>query len=401
MARVEKGLHLNRRGCWTFRIYLNKSKAGPRRQVTLPFGTSKEKANRIFAAEKAMAAGRAGKHVTRPFTFEELANPYQEDLETRGRARSTIEAVDSLFRVHLIPYFGKKPIEDIAAAEVEKWMAARVTHGEKPAAPATINLGWNHLKAFVRRAVALGWLEKNPWPVGAIKPRKTAGGRTDYFTRAEWDRFRRAVDLSPVKTEAYFRKVGGTPHAPTPREYRARVEKSIDVFTVQLYTASRSGEIIGMVWGDVDLAAGSIGIRMPKTGKTKTIPLMAEVRAPIERQSRGLPAAPVFTMPDGKPWTAGELYRTFRTLRRLAGLPARYTTHTLRHTAASWMAEAGLPDSAIRHALGHSSVAMTARYSHVNLDGLRVAFGALESIRDQQSATPQRPQQPYLAETKD
>jgi integrase len=400
MARVEKGLHLNSRGCWTFRIYQNKSKAGPRRQTTLPFGTSKEKANRIFAAEKAMAAGRAGRHVTRPFTFEELAAPYLEDLKTRGRARSTIEAVDALFRVHLIPYFGKKPIEDITAAEVEKWMSARVTRGERAAAPATINLGWNHLKAFVRRAVALGWLEKNPLPVGAIKPRKTAGGRTDYFTRAEWDLFRRALDLNPVRTEAYFRKVGGTPHAPTPREYRARVAKAIDLFTVQLYTASRSGEIIGMVWGDVDLVAGSIGIRMPKVGKTKTVPLASDARAAIERQPRGLPAAPVFTMPDGKPWTAGELYTAFRTLRRLAGLPPRYSTHTLRHTAASWMAEAGLPDSAIRHALGHSSVAMTARYSHVNLDGLRVAFGALERIRDHDSATTQDSERPYTTDSK-
>ena len=55
------------------------------------------------------------------------------------------------------------------------------------------------------------------------------------------------------------------------------------------------------------------------------------------------------------------------------------------------MIAAGQSLPAVRDALGHADVSQTARYAHLNLDGLRATFGALESVemsgRRPQSAT--------------
>ena len=368
------GLVPTKSGGWKFRVYIAGTKKGPRRQFTLPRGTPRAEALALLKAEQARAAGRAGKPILRKFTLAELAKPYQEDLRTRGAAESTLAGIEMFLRCHAIPEFGHRRIVDIKPAEIESWLARLVVDGLKPS---TVNLFWRMFRALVRRAVALGWLEKDPWPVGAVRPRPTDGGRTDFLTPEEFDRLMHAMD-DPIRWEAYARQVGRGPRPTSPAEYRARILSSLDVFRVQLGTASRPGEIVALTWADVDLQAGTVSIKMPKVRKAKLVPMTPDVRAAIERQPRGLPAARVFLRPDGKPWERGDLYYAFRALRRLAGLRASLTPHAIRHSAASWLVAAGQSLPAVRDALGHSDIAQTARYAHLNLDGLRATFGTLQ-----------------------
>jgi integrase len=51
--------------------------------------------------------------------------------------------------------------------------------------------------------------------------------------------------------------------------------------------------------------------------------------------------------------------------------------HDLRHTAASHMAMAGVDIMAIRQVLGHKTIQMTLRYSHLSPGHLRTAVAAL------------------------
>ena len=55
------------------------------------------------------------------------------------------------------------------------------------------------------------------------------------------------------------------------------------------------------------------------------------------------------------------------------GLPATVTPHTLRHSAATYLLAAGVPDRVVMEILGHSSLAMTSRYEHVLSDMLASA----------------------------
>ncbi len=60
--------------------------------------------------------------------------------------------------------------------------------------------------------------------------------------------------------------------------------------------------------------------------------------------------------------------------------PARksYFT-TLRHTFASWLAIRGTPILTIKELLGHQTLAMTERYSHLSPDHKRQAIEGIET----------------------
>jgi integrase len=65
-------------------------------------------------------------------------------------------------------------------------------------------------------------------------------------------------------------------------------------------------------------------------------------------------------------------------LREKAGVSCRL--HDLRHTAATKMAEAGIPESTMLSLMGHMSRAMLERYSHIRMAAKREAVESL-SVR--------------------
>jgi len=56
----------------------------------------------------------------------------------------------------------------------------------------------------------------------------------------------------------------------------------------------------------------------------------------------------------------------------------RAVFHTLRHTFASWLAIQGIPIYTIAKLMGHKSIAMSERYSHLSPDSQRTAVKGLE-----------------------
>ena len=62
-------------------------------------------------------------------------------------------------------------------------------------------------------------------------------------------------------------------------------------------------------------------------------------------------------------------------LRKRAGVQCRL--HDLRHTAATKMAEAGVPESTMLALMGHMSRAMMERYSHIRMAAKREAVEAM------------------------
>lgn len=82
------------------------------------------------------------------------------------------------------------------------------------------------------------------------------------------------------------------------------------------------------------------------------------------------------------PWTLREidLRYAFEDARKAAGVPqARF--HDLRHTYASWLIQGGAGLTAVRDLLGHSSLAVTSRYSHLAAGHLRDVVAALPRVQ--------------------
>ena len=77
-----------------------------------------------------------------------------------------------------------------------------------------------------------------------------------------------------------------------------------------------------------------------------------------------------------RPFTGNLLLQHLHRAQKKAGL-RRFGWHTLRHTFASHLAVNGIPIRVVQELLGHSTITMTMRYSHVAPGNLRAAVNTL------------------------
>jgi integrase/recombinase XerC len=139
----------------------------------------------------------------------------------------------------------------------------------------------------------------------------------------------------------------------------------------------RVGELSGLDVEDVDLREG--GVRVLGKGRkerivplgTKAIEALRTYLGPREG-SRGA----LFRNPRGGRLTVRSLHRIVQGRARTAGLPGRVTPHTLRHTFATHLLDAGADLRLIQELLGHARLATTQRYTHVSADRLAKVYDA-------------------------
>ena len=77
----------------------------------------------------------------------------------------------------------------------------------------------------------------------------------------------------------------------------------------------------------------------------------------------------------GRPVTS--LKTAWETVKTVAGVECRL--HDMRHTFCTKLGEEGVPESTMLDMMGHVSVAMLRRYSHIRAKARREAISALES----------------------
>ncbi len=86
-----------------------------------------------------------------------------------GLKRSTLMDYESCIRVHLVPFFGEHPIENIDLDQVEAFMAAKREEGK--AIKSVLNYTVV-LHAILAQGVRRGWCSRNP--VASVeKPRSS------------------------------------------------------------------------------------------------------------------------------------------------------------------------------------------------------------------------------------
>lgn len=145
-----------------------------------------------------------------------------------------------------------------------------------------------------------------------------------------------------------------------------------------LNTAARPGAILDLTWDRVSFDLGRIDFNPPGRARTRkgrsVVPMTPGAREALER------AYEARTTPYVIEW-AGEkvasVKKGFARACERAGIHG-VTPHTLRHTAATWMAESGVPMRQISLYLGHSSTDVTERvYAKHSPDYLKDAADAL------------------------
>ncbi len=368
-------MKLHRRNDKTYYARIRPSgRKGGRVQFTIGRVT-REEAVGIYRKKAAELAARYGKNDR--VTFSTLAALY---LEAEDRGQSERAAVERFGKA-----FGERRAMDLRAADWRTYSRARQKTDE--VSSATLKREFSVFRAILNHAAAEEVVDRNPIARGAIKFEKDVN-RLVYFTPEEWRALYSAFD-----DEARFRahvqavrrfgpKSGGgrRPDSEATGVYLASLRETMPVLRALLLTGSRLGEIVGLTWQDVDLAAGVVRIPQPKVDTAKQIPIGADLRALLLSLPKGVGAANVFRHRDGSPIATKTVQRAFALAKRFAGIRAELTPHSLRHTAASWMVMQGVPLFTVARALGHSDVRMTAKYAHLAPEHLRDAVEAVAAM---------------------
>ena len=134
----------------------------------------------------------------------------------------------------------------------------------------------------------------------------------------------------------------------------------------------RRGELLGLLWDNVDLERRSAFLPVTKNGESRGVPLSSRAVTVL----RGLPAAS-----NGRVF--GELTRlalrlslrlSFNRATRRAGITG-LRLHDLRHEATSRFFEKGLNVMEVASVTGHKTLQMLKRYTHLSVTDLATRLG--------------------------
>lgn len=301
-------------------------------------------------------------------TFEKLAEKYLKWSE-QNKSREGLDD-KSRYENHLKERFDLKRLDEISLLDLER-MKSEMTKEKK--SPKTIS----HCLALIRAMYnkAIDWnLYHGENPIKKKRPGEKKGIMPT--VRNSRDRF-----LSMDEAEILLLELKRNHQIK--KEYKELKDPKLhDMALISLHTGARAGEIFNLRGNDVDLQNELITLRDTKNTETRYAPMTKEVKAILKRRIPEDPNVYVFTDADGE--KIKEVSKSFDRIVDKIGLNAgvedrrkKVVFHTLRHTFASWLAIEGIPLYTIAKLMGHKSIAMSERYSHLSPDHKKGAVNAV------------------------
>lgn len=219
-------------------------------------------------------------------------------------------------------------------AEIRDRLALEKDAKGKTLSGATINRRITALSACLTVAAKeYGWLAKNP--ITNVTRMADSKGRERFLSDDERKALLASCEASSCDSLAPLVKLA-------------------------LATGARKGELVGLLWANVDLTRRVVRFMDTKNGESRTVPLAASAVEVLKAWKKGrVPAGPVF------PLSPNVLDKAWQLARDDAGLPD-FRFHDLRHSAASYLAMSGASLMDIAAILGHKTLAMVKRYSHLS-----------------------------------
>lgn len=284
-------------------------------------------------------------------SFANFVNVYREDRTPRLKESTTVMK-DNIIDTKLIPFFGKKSIQEITTRDVMQWQNEMLRYRDpktgKPYSKSYLKTIHNQLSAIFNHAVRHYKLKENPaMLVGNMGSEK--GIEMKFWTKEEYLRFAEEMMDEPT---AYY------------------------CFQVLYWCGIREGELLALTLEDVDFKNKTIRInktfqhikgrdiitdpKTPKSKRTIQIPdfLVIELQDYVNMIYDLNPKERLF------PVNKNYLYRMMKKGSETAGLQ-KIRVHDLRHSHVSLLIHLGYSAVAIADRVGHESVDITYRYSHM------------------------------------
>jgi len=273
-----------------------------------------------------------------------------------------------------VPIIGRVHLAKLSPLDVQRLYADRLAAG---LSPTTVNLIHCVLHRALKQAVRWGLLTRNV--TEAVDPPREA--TPEYST---WNKEQAAAFLAVADQH----------------EWAA-------LWRLALLTGMRRGEMLGLQWGDVDLAKRTISVQRTQSrashggfefGQPKTkhgrrqiaLPQsvvgslkahrLKQVEARLKVGEAYTDLGMVFADVLGRPLHPNTVSYQFHSLVRKARLP-RLRIHDLRHTSETLMLANNVHPKIVSERLGHANIGITLdRYSHVTAQMQQEAAAQLEAL---------------------
>jgi integrase len=280
---------------------------------------------------------------TPDMTFHTLYILYMKDLSTRVKQNS-VNGKEYVFRLHILPFFGKKPINTITPANIRSWQNTRIEEGYSDS---YLHRMHNMLVAIFNYAVTYYNLPENPCRKAGGMGKKTVV--VNFWTKKEYECF-----LSTVRSK------------------QAHI-----TFQVLYYSGIRFGELLALTPKDIDFESNVISITK-SLQRLKREDIVASPKTPKSIRDITMPA---YVMKELKHYMdtlyeVGESDRIFPFTKSFIGGAMRrgckesrvklIRIHDIRHSHASLLIELGFLPLLIAERLGHEKVETTlSTYAHL------------------------------------
>ena len=288
------------------------------------------KANRYFGAAK--------RH-----TVTELIGKYEAEAVPALKSSRDVKTRLGYWKEKI----GHLLLSDLSTSTIKKYkdelkLTPKVRGGGERSG-ADVNRAMAALSSALTYAVKeLEWLEDNP--MKRVRKFSETRGRVRYLSEAELPQLLKACRESTN-------------------------EHLLLAVLLALSTGGRLSEIMGLQWTEIDLKQKTALLLDTKNGERRALPIVGDALALLKKRSK------VRKIDDARLFPAGPRAKTKDAVADLrapweAALKAAkiedFHWHDLRHTCASYMAMSGVSQVEMAKLLGHKTLAMTMRYSHLS-----------------------------------
>ena len=333
----------NKTGMWEVRTYY-KDLTGARKQKTKRGFAKKSEAlewERNFKLKEDQSIS---------MSFKSFVDIYLTDLEPRIK-RNTFLTKKHIIETKILPYFGKRKLDDIRTSDVIQWqneiMKLKKDNGEL-FSPTYLKTIHNQLSAILNHAVNMYGLKDNVARKAGTMG-KEENKEMEFWTQEEFQAFLEFVADKPI---SYF------------------------AFEMLYWTGIREGELLALTPADFNFETHTLRINKsyqrlhredvitpPKTLKSnRTIKmpqfLCDEMQDYLKMLYEPKEDERIFTI--SKSYLHHEMNRGSK----ISGVK-RIRVHDLRHSHVSLLINMGFTVLAIADRMGHESIDITYRYAHL------------------------------------
>jgi integrase len=304
-------------------------------------------------------------------TIKELCERYLEDAKNglilgkklRPKKASTLYTDEGRIRRHIIPLLGARRVKDITAADVTRFMRD-VASGKTKVDQKTRKRG---------RSIVRGGIGTGTRTVGLLGAVLTYARENGIIDANPAHGIRKAADQKRTRrlSEDEYRLLGKLLRKAAVDDQLATAAEMAQAIAL---TGCRRGEIINLIWPEVDANNSCLRLTDSKEGASVR-PIGLPVIDLLDARRPEHAAGPVFAGTiEGKPLVGfPKHWHKIVANTPLAGI----TPHVLRHSYASIANDLGFTESTVAALLGHAQSSVTSRYIHTVDTALIMAADAV------------------------